>query len=87
LDPKSATAYNDRAWYYFKAGKAAQGLPDAEKALTLALGYVDALDTRGHIFEALGRREEAITDLRRALAKGPNHQSTKAALQRLGAEP
>jgi hypothetical protein len=28
LDPKFAFAYNGRAWAYFKADKAAQGLPD-----------------------------------------------------------
>jgi tetratricopeptide (TPR) repeat protein len=46
-----------------------------------------ALDTRGHIFEALGRREEAIADFRRALAKAPDLQGSKDALKRLGASP
>ncbi len=45
------------------------------------------LDTRGSIFEALGRREEAIADFRRALSKAPNLQSSKDGLKRLGAEP
>jgi hypothetical protein len=42
---------------------------------------------RGHIFEALGRREEAIADFRRALAKAPDLQGSKDALKRLGASP
>ena len=46
-----------------------------------------ALDTRGHIFEALGRREEAIADFRRALAIDPGMQESKDALKRLGAAP
>jgi regulator of sirC expression with transglutaminase-like and TPR domain len=41
----------------------------------------------GHIFEALGRREEAIADFRRALAKAPDLQGSKDALKRLGASP
>jgi Tetratricopeptide repeat len=64
-------AYNNRAWAYFNAGKAAQGLPDAERSLQLLPNNAHLLDTRGHIFEALGRREEAITDFRRALSINP----------------
>jgi tetratricopeptide (TPR) repeat protein len=46
-----------------------------------------ALDTRASIFEALGRKEEAIADFRRALAKDPNKQNSKDGLKRLGATP
>jgi regulator of sirC expression with transglutaminase-like and TPR domain len=70
---------------YFKAAKAAQGLPDAKKSLSLRPDEPEALDTRGHIFEALGRRQEAIADFRRALAKMPDLQESKDALKRLGA--
>jgi len=56
---------------YFKAGKAALGLPDAEKSLELSPNDPATLDTRGSIFEALGRREEAVADFRRALSKTP----------------
>ena len=76
-----------RAWAYFKADKAAQGLPDVEKSLQLLPDDPGALDTRGHIFEALGRREEAIADFRRALANAPDLQGSKDALKRLGASP
>ncbi|MGO9486580.1 MAG: tetratricopeptide repeat protein [Rhodomicrobium sp.] len=87
LEPKNADAYNGRAWAYFKAGKAAQGLPDAEKSLELRPNDPGTLDTRGSIFEALGRREEAIGDFRRALSKDPTKQSSKDGLKRLGVEP
>ncbi|GAG93050.1 unnamed protein product [marine sediment metagenome] len=60
-------------------------MPDAEKSLELRPNDAHALDTRGSIFEALGRREEAIADFRQALAKNPSIQNSKDALKRLGA--
>ena len=72
INPKLARAYNARAWTYFKAGKAALGLPDAQKALELRPDDPALLDTRGHILEALGKRKEAIADFRQALAKDPS---------------
>jgi tetratricopeptide (TPR) repeat protein len=94
-DPKESErskgeAYNNRAWEYLKAGKAAEGLPDVERSLKSNPNYGPALDTRGHIFEALGRREEAIADFRRALKLDPSRatkESSGAALKRLGATP
>ncbi len=87
MNPKDANYYNSRAWAHFKAGKAAQGLPDAEKSLELRPNDASTLDTRGSIFEALGWREEAIADFRRALSKAPTMQSSKDGLKRLGVEP
>ena len=46
-----------------------------------------ALDTRGHIPETPGRREEAIADFRRALEIDSSRQRSRDALQRLGAAP
>jgi tetratricopeptide (TPR) repeat protein len=60
-------------------------LPDAEKSLALRPNDAATLGIRGHIFEALGRREEAIADFRRALANNPDMQENKDALKRLGA--
>jgi len=50
---------------------------------------VDArtFDTRGHIYEALGRRDDAIADFRRALAIEPRMQGSREGLQRLGGKP
>jgi hypothetical protein len=42
---------------------------------------------RGTIFEALGRREEAIGDLRQALSLYPEGRKAKEALKRLRALP
>jgi tetratricopeptide (TPR) repeat protein len=66
ISPQYAAAYNSRAWTYLKAGKPAKGLPDAERALQLRPDHAGSLDTRGHIFEALGRREEARANDRQA---------------------
>ena len=88
-----AAAYNNRSNAYNskgdhdRAGKAAQGLPDAERSLELRPNDARTLDTRGNIFEALGRRDEAIADFRRALANDPLQQESENALKRLGASP
>ena len=87
IDPKSAEAYNARAWAYFKSGQSAEGLPDAEKSLELRPDNPFFLNTRGQILEALGRREDAIADFQRALSKDPNIQEGKDALKRLGVSP
>jgi len=48
-----------------------------------------SLDTRAHIYEALGRREDAIADYKRVLALLPEKhaqvQPTQESLERLGA--
>ena len=67
INPKDAYNFSGRAWTYFKAGQAARGFPDAERALELKPNEPDFLDTRGEIFEALGRRDEAVADFRRAI--------------------
>lgn len=87
LQPNTADEYNSRAWAYFKAGKAADGLPDAMRSLELRPNDPNTLDTRGHILEALGRREEAIADFRLALSKNASLQSSKDAPIRLGVTP
>ena len=87
LDPAKWDAFQGRAWAYFKTGKAAEGLPDADASLKLRPNEARTLDIRGHILEALGRREEAIADFRRALAIEPRLQGSRAALRRLGANP
>jgi tetratricopeptide (TPR) repeat protein len=81
------SAFNNRAWSYFKTGKAAQGLPDAERSLQLRPDDAPTLGTRGLIYEALGRSEDAIADFRRALAIDPNMREGREALQRLGVSP
>jgi len=87
FEPAHPSAYSNRAWSYFKTGKAAQGLPDAERSLQLRPDDAATLGTRGLIYEALGRLEEAIADFRRALTLDPNMRESSDALKRLGASP
>jgi predicted negative regulator of RcsB-dependent stress response len=46
-----------------------------------------ALNTRGHIFEALGRNDEAIADFRQSSLQNPENQDSKEALKRLSGGP
>lgn len=66
-------------------------LQDVEQSLALRPNSVNALDTRAHIFEALGRRDEAIADFRQALSVAQSDQalqsSSVSGLERLGARP
>jgi len=87
IDPQNARYHSNCAWAYLKTGKAAQGLADAERSLQIRPNDAVTLDIRGHIFEALGRREEAIADFRRALSIEPKQRSSTQALKRLGAAP
>jgi lipoprotein NlpI len=58
-----------------------------EQALRINPQYEPAFDTRGHIYEALGRKEDAIADFRKALAINPNIPESVEGLKRLGAQP
>lgn len=85
LAPKFPEGYNSRAWFRFKIGEYEKGLPDVEKALQLK-EHAYYFDTRGHLFEALGRKEEAIADYRKAIELAPedrNLKETREALERL----
>jgi tetratricopeptide (TPR) repeat protein len=70
-----------------KLGKAAAALADADSALKLNPQAAPVLDVRGHALEALGRRDDAIADFRRALAIEPRLSGSRDGLRRLGAEP
>jgi tetratricopeptide (TPR) repeat protein len=87
ISPKYARAYNARAWAHYKAGKAAQGLPDVQRALELRPDDPAIFDTLGHILEAMGKRKEAIEYYRKALAKDPSLKESVEALKRLKVKP
>jgi len=74
---------------YFQAKKLTPALVDVQRSLDLSADDAASLDTRAHIYEALGRREDAIADYRRVLALLPEKharvQPTREALERLGA--
>ena len=70
LKPDFAIALNNRAWAYFRWGKAAAALPDVEKSLQLNASSPHAFDTRAHIRHALGDPEGALSDYYSALRHG-----------------
>jgi tetratricopeptide (TPR) repeat protein len=89
IAPSVVGYYNERAWVYYKLGKLTEGLADVDQIL--AHGWKTdpyTYSTRGHLLEAMGRKTEAIADLRTALSLDPNKRlrdQIVAALARLGA--
>ena len=79
-DPKF---YNELAWTYFRAGQPKAGLPYADHALRINPDYANGYDTRGSIYESLGKPINAIADFKRALSLDPSIASSAAALARL----
>jgi Flp pilus assembly protein TadD len=61
-------------------------LPDANRAVELAAEDAKSVETRGLIYEALGKKTEAIADYRKALTlKGSDDgRLNKTRLRRLG---
>lgn len=70
LMPNYAVALNNRAWAYFKWGKAPQGLPDVEMSLLLDPSSPHALDTRAHIRQWHGDQVGALRDYEAAMRFG-----------------
>lgn len=70
LRPNFAVALNNRAWAYFRWGKAATGLPDIEKSLRLQPTAPESLDTRAHIRQTLGDPKGALNDYTKAMYFG-----------------
>ncbi len=70
INPGFAVALNNRAWAYFKWGRAAQGLPDVERSLQLSPGSEHTWDTRAHIRQVLGDHDGAFSDYEQAVVLG-----------------
>jgi tetratricopeptide (TPR) repeat protein len=62
---------------------------EAERVIgkLIELRHASAFMTRAIIYEAMGRRDDALGDLRQALAIDPNLAEAREALQRNGANP
>ena len=85
-DARNGEALNNRAWTYYRLGRAREALPDADAAVRLLAKEAYAWDTRAHIHAALGNRDAAIRDFRAALAIDPAYTDSKSGLAKLGAE-
>ena len=71
--PRNALCYNNRAVRYGnELHNHEAALKDFSKAVELYPDYLVAIANRGVTYENLGKREEAIADLQRALAINPN---------------
>jgi tetratricopeptide (TPR) repeat protein len=86
FNAKNAAAYELRARIFLKIGDAKRALDDAEQFVRLS-PTADAFRLRGEVYKALGRRDEAIADFRRALSTQLPPQARNeilALLQELG---
>jgi tetratricopeptide (TPR) repeat protein len=70
INPNSASALNNRAWAYFRAGRGSEGLPDVERSLMLNPDSEHSWDTRAHIRQLMGNIEGAIRDYEMAIHLG-----------------
>lgn len=73
---KIANTYNNLAWKLFKNSKGAEGLPDAERAISLAPNDANILDTRGQIYLTLGKVAKGCADLNKSVAIGIDSPAT-----------
>jgi tetratricopeptide (TPR) repeat protein len=72
-NPRDATALNNLAWLLAFRGEneAREGLGLIQRALDVVGPAPAALDTRGVLHLALGRKDQALKDLEEAAAAGP----------------
>jgi tetratricopeptide (TPR) repeat protein len=82
LEPSNAQAYDKRAQSHLQKGSLALGLSDAQRALELQLN-AGFLETRGLIFEKMGRKGDAAADFRQAVAMDGSRSESHRALGRL----
>jgi tetratricopeptide (TPR) repeat protein len=84
LNPKSASAYNNRGLAYRKLGKLDEAIADYTSAITLNPIYALAYNNRAYVLEAKGRKDEAMIDYGRALVLDPSLVEASKAQKRLG---
>ena len=70
INPNFAVALNNRAWAYYKSGRALKGLPDAERSLALSPLSAHTYDTRAHIRQVQGDTRGALADYELAMRYG-----------------
>jgi tetratricopeptide (TPR) repeat protein len=88
--PQVMWLYPARAESFLKLRAYDKALADVEHSLAVFTKDAFALNTRARIYEATGRKAEAVADFRAALALNPNlktRDDSLAGLKRLGTEP
>jgi predicted O-linked N-acetylglucosamine transferase (SPINDLY family) len=73
VDPRSASAYNNRGVVLAELGRLADAVASYDKAIAFAPGYVDAVVNRGNALKDLERFEEALASYDRAIALNPSN--------------
>jgi len=88
--PDEWLRYADRARVLLASGDAKAALPDAERARSDSYGFGYPLLLRARVYLALGHRDDAVDDLRRAARLGPppeDNDISKEIRQRMAAGP
>ena len=88
--PQVMWLYPARAETFLRMRAYDKALADVEHSLAVFPKDAFAVNTRARIYEATGRKAEAVADFRAALALNPNlktREDSVAGLKRLGAEP
>jgi tetratricopeptide (TPR) repeat protein len=83
LNPSSARAFSERGAAYVTRGELVQGQIDYTSGIAL-FPFPEIYLNRGYVYEALGRRTEAIEDFRKALRSDPSLVDAGVALKRMG---
>jgi WD40 repeat protein/Flp pilus assembly protein TadD len=78
-----ASSYNGTAWTQFENAEYAEGLNNANHAVELAPDNWAILDTRGQIFFALGKYDDAFSDLSKSIDNGAEDPITFYTLGRI----
>jgi tetratricopeptide (TPR) repeat protein len=76
LDPNNASYHDSRASVYYKLGQYPEGLSDATTAI--GQGQLFSYYTRGLIYQAQGKKVEAIADFTRFIKDYPDEVPQKA---------
>lgn len=84
IDPRSALAYAYRAIVYKRMNSADLGQKDLERAIRLDASLPETAWARGELADAAGQIEEAVADLRKALAAKPYLRLALATLEAAG---
>jgi tetratricopeptide (TPR) repeat protein len=85
LDPKNASAFNNRGVAYEMRGEFDPALSDYNKAIALYPKFATAYANRGDVYSKKNDKERAVTEYRRALEIEPSNEIALSGLKRLGA--
>lgn len=73
LNPKFASAYNNRGAAYAQKGQFDKAITDYTRALEINPKYAEAYNNRGAAYRQKGKYDQAITDLNQALEINPGY--------------